>query len=253
MKNNDKDGKERVDLKREFGRVISHPERHNGQPFLNGTHITVPQILELIRLGLPDEEIVRNLPDIKQLHIDVCRAYQTRFMAHTQPGMEHLNENNKVFMLDENVSYLLLPDVARLFGWSSHVLAEGLYAENNDDEQNIWAHMRANGYKAILTEDADFKRISRSFRRRVLEQYGSATDCPEHVPVAVYISKGESRHETLALLEKHRAEIIAFIENPHAAFITVNRNGVQHHFEDKDVLAEIAALRRQTGPSSSPS
>lgn len=253
MKNKDKDGKERVELKREFGRVISHPERHNGQPFLNGTHITVPQILDLIRLGLPDDEIVRNLPDIRQLHIDICRAWQARFMAHTQPGLEHLDENDKVFMLDENVSYLLLPDVARLFGWSSHVLAEGLYAENNDDEQNIWAHMRAHGYKAILTEDADFKRISTNYRRRILEKYGSVDNIMEHVPVVVYVSKNWSRQEVVGVLEQHRDEILEYIAANDAAFLTLSRSGAQKHHPDSETLKQIADSRRQTGPSSAPS
>jgi len=243
------DEKKKVELKREFGRVVRHPERHDGQPFLNGTHITVPQILELIRLGLPDDEIALNLPDIQQLHIDICRAWQARFMAHSQPGLEHLDENERVFMLDENVSYLLLPAVAKLFGWSSHVLAEGLYAENNDDEQNIWAHVVANGYKAVLTEDADFKRISSNYRRRILEKYGSIENSKEHVPVVIYVSKNWSRQEVAGVLEQHRAEILKFIADNDAAFMTISREGAQKHHPDTDTLKQIAAGRN---PSTKP-
>ncbi|MCB9991042.1 MAG: DUF5615 family PIN-like protein [Rhodospirillales bacterium] len=248
--------KKKIELRHEFGRVISHPNRHNGAPFLNGTGITVEQVLNLLDKSGNDNEAIEKLDGLEQQHIEICRAYQARFLAHTQADLEHLDENDKFFMLDENVSYMLLHHVARRFGWSSHVFAEGLYDENNDDEAHIWAHMIENNYKAILTEDSDFRKIARQYRKKILETYGSVENCPTPVPVAIFISKSVSvsPQDTLALLEHHEQDIKQFVSDNNAAFAAITGNGFDLYYRDEELLKDIAKAkpRKNTDPSASP-
>lgn len=227
--------KKTVNLTREFGRVIRHPDRHEGAPFLNGTNVLVQDILNLLNDGADEKDILATYPQLDKEHIAICKAYQVRFMAHEQVGMEHINPDEKFFMLDENTSYMLLYDVARIFGWSSHVFADGLYNENNDDEANIWKHMVENGYKAIITEDSDFKRISRNFRRKVIEQYGSIENAPFNVPVVIFISKNCSREDVAARLEAFKDKILEYITDNDAAFATLSVEGFQKSHTDEEL------------------
>lgn len=233
-------------LRHVFGRVIQHPDCHNGKPFLNGTCVTVPEILADIENGLSDSEITDKYEDINKLHIRICRAYQARFEAHTQTDLEHVDPDDKVFMLDENISYTLLYDVAREYGWCSHVYADGLYGDTNDDLLNIWAHMVQQGYKAILTQDSDFKRISRNYRRGLLERYGALEDCSDHIPVVVFVSKSLSLDKIIEKLRTHKSDILGLIDDNNAAFASLNGSGFTKHAKDKDTIAEIEEQRALT-------
>lgn len=231
----------------EFGRVVSRPELHDGRPHLKKKFGTVEVfcILDQISNGTPDDEICARYPGLDRVDIDSCRAYAARFL----PDPAHDNAQN-VFLLDENASYLILPDIVRLFGKSSHVLAEGL--KNADDEKDIWAHLVTHKYQAILTSDIDFKNISRHYRRDLAEKYGKLQDCPEHIPTVVYIKKHLSYPEFRAVLTKHQDAIKRFLAENDTGVLSVNENEAARQYDLKE-LKEKAVSIPQTCPSSPPS
>jgi uncharacterized protein (DUF433 family) len=53
-------------------RITAHPEIHFGRPCVAGTRITVENVLELVREGIPFAEIVRDY--YPELSVDDVRA-----------------------------------------------------------------------------------------------------------------------------------------------------------------------------------
>ena len=121
------------DLKRVFGRVVQHPDIKAGRPLLRTTLVEVLDVLEMMRKGQSDAEICKQHQYLTTADMDACRAYQARFMVDQLENILDLQNQENVFMLDENTSYMALPDIVKLFGRSTHVYAEGLYADRNDD------------------------------------------------------------------------------------------------------------------------
>ena len=147
-----------------FGRVSEHEDKFSGRPYLRYHDIEVDEILSMIDSGYSDEDICKLYNDKKDdSHntseeiiylipddIHACRSYQARFMPDTLKSIFNRVSSDNMVMMDENMSYMILPTIVRLFGRSSHVLADGLCYEHNDDEKDIWAHMIKNRYKAVI-------------------------------------------------------------------------------------------------------
>jgi uncharacterized protein (DUF433 family) len=59
-------------------RIIVNPQIHFGKPIINGTRITVQNVLELITEGLNFEQIIKDYyPDLKKEDIQACLQYAT--------------------------------------------------------------------------------------------------------------------------------------------------------------------------------
>lgn len=213
-----------VSLRREFGIVARHPDIHNGQPFLNHPksekNTAVQAILDLIKQGYSDKYICKTM-GISKKDIDVCISYQARFMTDDlPPHLAHIDENKKIFMLDENISYAHLHHVAELFGWSSHVYADGL--RGKDDEKDIWAHAIRHGYKAILTADDDFIDIALRHRQKLIDRYGSIEQNPQKPPAVIFIKSTAARNKIRSVLEQHYNNIAKYIRNNNAAYAIID-------------------------------
>lgn len=191
-----------------FGQIKHNPSVNDGAPYIHRTDIAVLDVLELLEQGLDAREIMTSLPQLRQKDIDACKAYQARFMSDALARTVD-KKAQPMFLLDENISYLMLPDIVRIFdeGMSTHVLAEGLCNERNDDEKDILAHAIEHRYKAILSIDNDFKQISMKRRHRVPGLYGRFHDRDEHMPLIVAVPGNHCRYELARLLEKH-AEVL---------------------------------------------
>ncbi len=58
------------------GRITINPQIHFGQPCVAGTRIPVSAVLELVREGIPFEQIVRDYyPDLTVEDIKACVDY----------------------------------------------------------------------------------------------------------------------------------------------------------------------------------
>lgn len=204
-------------LKRVFGRVVSDPSIKAGRPLLRTTLVEVLDVLDMMRLGFTDKEICATHHFLTPEDMDACRAYQARFLVDELSSAFGLQDNNNVLMLDENISYLILPDIIKLFGKSSHVFAEGLYADRNDDEKDIWSHVVENNYQAILTSDNDFKHIARRYNKRT----------NEFEPKVIFVSKNLSRLSLIDTLKNNADDIKAFLENETAMIASLTKeNGL---------------------------
>jgi uncharacterized protein (DUF433 family) len=63
-------------------RIVAHPEIHFGKPCVAGTRITVENVLELVREGIPFADIVRDYyPDLTDLDIRACVQYAIDVMT----------------------------------------------------------------------------------------------------------------------------------------------------------------------------
>jgi uncharacterized protein (DUF433 family) len=63
-------------------RIIVNSQIHFGKPIINGTRITVQNVLELITEGLNFEQIIQDYyPDLKKEDIQACLQYATVLVA----------------------------------------------------------------------------------------------------------------------------------------------------------------------------
>lgn len=238
-------------LSQNFGRIITRPDIHDGHPFLIFNGVEVQEIEARFLAGQTDEQILaeyrKTLANdrgrMTQDDLDACRAWQARFEPETLSSIFNRVSGQNVIMLDENMSYKMLYDVVRLFGRSSHVYADGLYDDHNDDERDIWAHVVKNKYAAIITGDNDFKRISHDYRDKMIHKYGSLENCPEHIPAVIFVPHFGSWQDTCDLLEKFAPQIRKYIETNDAICAEVTpRDGFQK-------IYEVRHFKSPTGPS----
>ena len=184
-----------------FGRVV-HAQADIG-PYIGRNGVRVEEVLGLVDEGFNYKEVCDQIPGLAIKDVMACMAYRERFLRDTLK--QAYPDAEKAFVLDENISYLLLPKVSELFGQSTSVLAEGLYFQRNDDEGDVWRFTVENGFKAILTQDSDFKGI---IRRHHLKR---AFDCAA-APKVMMIPHGLGIKQIGRLLQKHRQAIEDVIE-----------------------------------------
>lgn len=163
--------------------------------------------------------------------MDAVRAYQVRFRPETLKNTHNLDENDKFFLMDENTSYLLLYDIARIFGYCSHVAAEGLRGtENRADRAQldtyIWEHAIKHGYKAVLTVDSDFIDIATYKRHELIRKYGDVSKSPDHVPVLIRLDPKMRRDEIMYALQKHEQDIRDFISDNNHSYGVLKKGGL---------------------------
>ncbi len=211
-------------------KVVTHVDRFEGRPYIDETDVEVQDVLDLIDQDLTDEEICKKFnKQVTQYDIDLCRAYQARFKTETLKEIFNRSSGHNALMLDENLSLRLLYDTVRLFGPSSHVYCDGL--RRSDDEKDIWAHAIKNKIQAVMTADRDFLRISKQYRERMIEKYGSLTDCPEHIPGVVFFPKNPDRHEALGLMEHNKRAIRRYLQDNDAIYLNIEKGNCHRVYE----------------------
>ncbi len=142
--------------------------------------------------------------------------------------------DDNFFMLDENLSHLVLRDLVRIFGPSSHVRLEDLSSKS--DEMDIWPYMIRRRYKALLTADSDFKPISVRHRGRLIDAFGSVAASSVHTPVVIHIGKNISCGDTLACLQRHELEIRHIVAENNCAYASIDENGIEKHEPDAGLV-----------------
>jgi uncharacterized protein (DUF433 family) len=217
------------DLKIIFGAVVSQPGRYDGRPFLLESGVEVKEILAAFKEGLSDRDISRRFrrQGLTFPEIEAVRAYQARFLPETLSAEFNRVSSQNVFMVDQNVSYRALYDIVKMFGRSSHVQADGLYGDHNDDERDIWQHAIDHKYQAILTADMDFLRISQYHRNRMIDKYGSLENCPEHIPAVVYFENTYSMRDSVELLHAFQDDIRQFLKDNDAVYLSISWMGAK--------------------------
>lgn len=141
------------------------------------------------------------------------------------------------FMLDENISDLILRDLAAVFGSSSHVRLEGLQGPGSSDESDIWPYMLQRRTKALLTADNDFKPISIRHRGRLIDAFGSVAGSSVHAPVVIHIVKNISRLETMELLVAYQDEIRRTVTDNDCAYASLSEGGLVKCEPDAGLVA----------------
>ena len=63
-------------------KIVVNSQIHFGKPIINGTRITVQNVLELINDGLGFDQIIKDYyPDIKREDIQACMQYAIALVA----------------------------------------------------------------------------------------------------------------------------------------------------------------------------
>src|SRR5438128_12595770 len=108
-----------------------------------------------------------------------------------------------MLLFDENLAAWFVAELADLYPGSLHVGDQGLASRS---DRAIWEHARDHGL-IIVSKDEDFKRLS------VL--YGAP-------PKVIWIGlRNCSTADVVGLLRKHRNEIMRFVADEEAAFLTL--------------------------------
>lgn len=224
----------------EFNRIVSHPQYFHGNPFVKDAHIPVDNIIRMFEKGYGDKAIKGKYSHLSQQDLDACRAYQVRFRPETLKDTHHLDPDDKFFLMDENMSYFLLYDLAKTYGWCSHVGAEGLQGRgHNDDEKHIWAHAVSEKYKAVLTADSDFIDISSRHRNNMIRHHGCVHQSPVHTPAVIHISNNISRNKALYLMNKFEDDIREFVMNNNHTHARLDEHGLEAGTHDNRIKAAM--------------
>ena len=210
-------------LKERFGRVV-HAHTDFG-PYIGRNGVAVHDVLALVDAGLNYNQICKKIHGLTIKDVMACNAYRVRFLEDTLAQAYDGENDDPYFVLDENISYLILPEVYRLFGRSTSVLAEGLFFHRNDDEKDVLAFASENGYEAILTQDSDFRTIARKHGLSLQGEFQAAS-----LPKVVMIPHGLSVRGVTDLLRRHQDEIgrVVRSEGMYATY-RVHREGVCEH------------------------
>lgn len=215
-----------------FRRIIVDPAHQNGRAHVvrNKHVIFMDDVVDLLKKGCNDNEIRAHFQKAAKVTISdadfhIFRAWQARFAPGTLSKEFNRVGAHNIIMLDENMPASILYGVVKIFGRSSHVTADGLFGDNNNDEKHIWAHMVDNGYKAIITADSDFIDISRRHRERVYTAHGKIKGTPVHTPVVIRIKGNHSREGTLNLIAQYQKEIFQFIRTNDAVCLQISATG----------------------------
>lgn len=114
-----------------------------------------------------DHILLQQFSGLRVDEIKAARAYRARFgddLRNPAP----LPTGAKSLLLDENIPYTILPLVTSLFGFSSHVEAEGLSRQNLAEDHKvprsaldsrICRFAADSQFAGILTQDADFMEL----------------------------------------------------------------------------------------------
>ena len=106
-------------------------------------------------------------------------------------------------LVDENLSFRLVPAVQHLFPGSAHVASLGLAGASDDA---VWDYAREHGF-AIVSKDAHFR------------QRGFVEGPP---PRIVWLDVGNASTDSIvALLIREHARVLAFDGDPEAALLVL--------------------------------
>lgn len=155
-------------LKRVFG-LVSRCDTTKAL-ILARSRIAFAPVLHQVASGASDQSLHDHFSGIKPEEIKTVKAYLSRFgpdVSNPAP----LPAGPKALLLDENISFTLIPWATKTFGTSSHVEAEGL-GRLNLSPQNARTHRKGidssicdfaltHKFSGILTCDTDFIKLSR--------------------------------------------------------------------------------------------
>ncbi|MGE4312650.1 MAG: DUF5615 family PIN-like protein [Pseudobdellovibrionaceae bacterium] len=211
-----------TNYRQEFGRIAGVD---TDNPVLKRSQIPVRDILRVLD---GDGSVEALIPQgaLKKGDIAACRAYQVSYIPETLVDKLGPSLAENFILVDENTSYLLLWDLAQIFGRATHAYAENLCFDNNDDDKNIFQYAIDQRFKMILTADSDFQGISQYRRRRILLENDSIAESGEHMPVVVYFMKNLRRSQTRSLIAYYQDEIKDFIAENDAAYLEINEEGL---------------------------
>lgn len=204
------------ELTSRFGRV-AHADTVNG-PYIRRNGVRVDRILELVDCGLNYNQVCQQIKGLEIKDVMASLAYRVRFLGDKvsplpAPRTDTAKER-PYFLLDENISYLLLPKIYKIFGASSSVMAEGLYFQRNSDEHDVWKFAVDHEYRAILTQDSDFRGIAKRARSALLDEFKLAT-----LPKVIMIPHGMDIKSVEKLLQA-QADAIRNVVDSHEPFAT---------------------------------
>lgn len=216
-------------LRKEFARVASHPSIQKGKPFLEEhPDINLGDVLDMLRKKSSASKIQKKYPQLRPFEIDLCRAYLVCLKAKDAAARGKRN----TFLVDENISHMILPDLAAMFGRVSHVKAEHLHGETpdktNDDEKHIWAFAVKRGYRAVLTRDADFKPIAEKYHRHMLKKYGGREYFPEPVPALIHVVHNGGNDNLVSMFRKNKSAIRRYIFAPDTVYKILHAGGLSN-------------------------
>jgi uncharacterized protein (DUF433 family) len=221
-------------LKAHFGRVVRCDV---SGPYIRRNGVEVHEVLRLVGKGYSDLEVCKRIPGLDKKDVMACKAYQVRFLSDTLTDAYDVRGGSPFFLLDENVSYMLLPEVFRMFGRSTHVYAEGLYFTRNDDEHDVWKFAVENGYKAVLTQDDDFRGIAKRHRARLSSEFGSVSDSGILLPAVIMPPAGSSHSDLVALLAQYRENILSLSHKAQHATYRMSERGFDPRDPDLALIA----------------
>lgn len=234
--NKHNDGETNAALTTIFNRIVRAPDLCNGEPVIKNTDISVDHIIGLFVQGYSDNEIRKKHGDaLTKSDLDACRAYQVRFRPETLPPSFNIDEKEKFFFVDENISYMKLYKLAEIFGWCSHAEAEGFQGDgpHHDDEKDIFAHAVAENYKAILTADSDFIDIAQRHKEKMKEEQKVTGKKPGHSPVIIHIDSQMPRYEAIRLLKKYKEDITDFANQDRYPYAFLTEDGLRLDIPEK--------------------
>jgi hypothetical protein len=132
---------------------------YKGDAYLRDTHMRVSEVLSRYYADGRDA-LYRSTPSPLKLNdLKMCLAYASHFMPSTPHYKDNAYDGAPVYMMDENMSYLLVPDLLNPDFKITHVKICKL---GGTQDHKIWQYAKDNKIKVILTCDNDFISIAKA-------------------------------------------------------------------------------------------
>ncbi|MDY0029253.1 MAG: DUF5615 family PIN-like protein [Pseudobdellovibrionaceae bacterium] len=129
---------------------------------------------------------------LRPADIETARLFLHRYGSNSLSPEALPVESHRVLLLDECTPVTAAVPLSRVFGWTTHVEAEGLAGKRTPD-MTIWDYVSRHNFAAIVTRDSDFFKISDDHD----------TGQRERLPFLIHIGENLNAETLTALFIKH--------------------------------------------------
>jgi|GEM_PF-2596134 len=201
-------------VKQVLGRIFRprHDDTGDITPFLSikdrTKKVDLQTIIDCVSASPDDHdfEIIGKLgiTGLKPSDIEIVRAYMHRFGNDVKKPLGIDNHPKPVLLLDENIPQPAMFCLTQIFGWSTHVAAEGLAGRDTPD-QNIWEFGLRHKFSAIVTRDTDFLEIQ---KRLCNSEIGR-----QDTPLLIFLEENISTESLSQMFRQHKYNIQKYIDD----------------------------------------
>jgi uncharacterized protein (DUF433 family) len=217
-------------------RVFELSAAMGGKFTLRDTGVTVEEILSALdQQGEPQVLKQFGKQGITVKDIETCLA----IAAHSMPDRKEFLQNglgsDVHILFDENTPYRIIPKIINETSRLVHISFERL---TTFSDPAIWRYARNHGFKALVTNDSDFLRITELEILDRIKDSGSFDVKIDDLPLVVYMThEDKSRELTEEVCRQHINSIVhhAALTGRQTAYVFINDHSFTEGLSPREI------------------